>query len=104
MMFKVGDYVRIRDDLIVGEPYGVYPIFMTPEMKKCCGKTGTVIETNSAYNAVKVGDWWWSELMVRHATQEKPEGSLWGFVMSKLDEADEALQAVKNVLACHYEV
>jgi len=104
MMFKIGDYVRIRDDLIVGETYGAYPIFLTPEMKKCCGKTGTVTEVSKEALAVKVGDWWWSELMVRHATQEKPQGSLWGFVMSKLDEADEALQAVKNVLACHYEV
>lgn len=104
MMFKVGDYVRIRDDLIVGETYGVYPILMTPEMKTCCGKTGTVTEVSKEQLAVKVGGIWWSELMVRHETKEQPQGSLWGFVMNKLDEADEALQAVKNVLACHYEV
>jgi len=104
MMYQKGETVQIRDDLIVGEEYGLCPVKMEYDMKECCGRTGTVTDINPVEMTVKVGDWWWSELMVRHATQEKPQGSLWGFVMSKLDEADEALQAVKNVLACHYEV
>lgn len=64
MMYKKGDTVRIRDDLIVGEEYGLCPVKMEYDMKECLGKTGIVTDVMPEELAVKVNDWWWSEVMV----------------------------------------
>ena len=75
MFYKKGDIVRVRDDLIVGEEYGLCPIKMLHDMKDCCGKTGTVTDVNPVEMAVKVGDWWWSEVMVRFADAAQPKSA-----------------------------
>ena len=107
-MYKKGDTVRIRDDLQVGNEYGLVPIKMTYDMAEDLktGTVGMVEDVMESEFAVKVGRWWWSEVMVTSAAKTTQQQSLWGFVMNKLNEADEALQSIRKVLACHpdYEV
>ena len=64
MMYQIGDRVQIRKDLKVGEDYGLHPIRMLHDMRTLRGTTGVVTDTMPEELAVKVGDWWWSEVMV----------------------------------------
>lgn len=91
MMYKKGDIVQIREDLIVGEEYGLCPVKMMFDMKDCRGKTGTVTDINPVEMTVKVGDWWWSEVMVRPVTSTRQSVVMtnWG-KLSKMNVDDAA--------------
>lgn len=92
MLFNKGDTVQIRDDLIVGEDYGLYSIKMLYDMKDCRGMTGTVTDTMPEELAVKVGDWWWSEIMVKAVIT--PSFGKWTSINDALPENDEKVVAI----------
>ena len=74
MMYQTGDRVRIRADLKVGEDYGLHPIRMLHDMRMLRGTIGVVTDTMPEELAVKVGDWWWSEVMVTPAVGQASDG------------------------------
>ena len=77
MLYKIGDIVRIRDDLKVGSYYGLVPIKMSYDMVDATGTVGKVTEINEDEFAVKVNGWWWSEVMVNDISVAKPSEGRW---------------------------
>lgn len=93
-MYQKSDAVRIRDDLIVGEEYGLCPVKMEYDMKEYLGKTGIVTDVMPEELAVKVGDWWWSTAMLRLTWE-----SIWWSTVDKINEAGKTLDSIKGMLA-----
>lgn len=100
-MYQKGDAVRIRDDLIVGEEYGLCPVKMEYDMKECLGKTGIVTDVMPEELAVKVNDWWWSEVMVTPAvsTHKAVAMTNWGKLSGMtVDDAAKELTCLFSAL------
>ena len=102
MDFKVGDIVRVRDDLIAGELYGTlyYAIyskgrgtFFHENMEKYKGKKYEVIKYTSFNNTYRLrdcGDWDFSEEMLE-PVKEPPHK-----LIKKLLELQEELEAFEH--------
>lgn len=67
MKFKVGDLVRVRDDLVVGRKYGSDKFIYDMEQYK--GKITTIIKVFSdGTYLIKYCDWWnWADEMLEKA-------------------------------------
>lgn len=67
MTYKVGDKVRVREDLVVDKRYGNY--FFSGDMKPYVGKTMTISHVNkSAYYFIEDKDNWnWTDEMLEDA-------------------------------------
>ena len=64
MKYKVGDTVRIKKDLEVGEIYG--GVSFVEEMQQYLGQTTTIIRVTPSYYNLKIdkGVWSWSDEML----------------------------------------
>lgn len=62
MKYKVGDKVRVRDNLVVGEVYGGLDC-LQPH-KRECGKIFTISDSNECDYYLNGSNFWWSEEML----------------------------------------
>ena len=70
MKFKVGDKVRIREDLEVGKNYGHYNV--VEDMKKSKGKEFIINEVSRSYYRLKNENWYcWTDEMLEPIEREK---------------------------------
>lgn len=64
MKYKVGDKVRVREDLKEGERYGKY--YFVPPMWEYIGQIVTIkkVCSNRYYIAEDIGTWTWTDKML----------------------------------------
>src|SRR5690554_3467354 len=60
MKFKIGDKVRVREDLEVGKDYGFY---FSEEMAKSKGKVVEIKDVDSDSYSIKEDSYYWAEEM-----------------------------------------
>ena len=71
MKFKVGDKVRIREDLVGGECYGEDELYFAPEMEEFRGKVFTVAYRKGNRFVLKdVGLWEFNEDMLENVAEK----------------------------------
>ena len=98
--FKVGDKVKLRDDLEVGKEYGKIN-FLTP-MKAFQGKELTIDSINRLGGyTVKGADYFLSEEMFKGVVDDS---DLLKFALSKLNITKEELEEEYEKGGCWYEL
>ena len=74
MKYKVGDEVRVREDLSINDTYG--ECFFTSSMSVFLGKTVTINKVNENINRYKIKEddweWYWTDEMFESAEGENP--------------------------------
>ena len=90
MKYKIGDKVRVRKDLVLGNKYGgiIYASNMDKFKNKECDITSV---TNKAYHINGSGHWWTDEML-----EPVDEGALLKYALEKLGMTKEELENEMN--------
>ena len=91
MKFKVGDKVRVRNDLVANVEYG--PLYCIREMENYVGKDFEIVDVGVRPNGdveyrIDDGDLWWSDEMLEPVGEEWTE-IMFGPVEEKKQEVEE---------------
>lgn len=89
MIFKVGDKVKIREDLVEGKYKG--PLYVNDEMAQMAGKTLTikVLRLTRECYTVEENEWDWNDEMLEKLPNLKPVDQVIGELVAERD-------AIKN--------
>lgn len=69
MKYKVGDKVKVRNDLVVKNYYGTQ--MFVEEMRRYKGQTFTIAFSSGREYLVKESSWWWTDEMLEDLYKPK---------------------------------